>query len=78
MPIPTTSCNCLRSPDGATYGIEMTAERLISPDLHVRTPVPGLLLAGQDVTSPGVPGAFMGGLMAAASLEPSLWGRLRA
>jgi hypothetical protein len=27
------------------YGIEMTAERLISPALHVRTPLPGLLLA---------------------------------
>ena len=74
---PLTQRHFVRSPNGATYGIEMTAERLSSPDLHVRTPVPGLLLAGQDVTSPGVPAAFMGGLMAAASLEPSLWGRLR-
>ena len=75
---PLTQRRFVRSPDGATYGIEMTAERLTSPDLHVRTPLPGLLLAGQDVTSPGLPAAFMGGLMAAASLEPSLWGRLRA
>jgi all-trans-retinol 13,14-reductase len=54
----------------------MTAERLTSPALHVRTPLPGLLLAGQDVTSPGVPGAFMGGLMAAATVEPALWAQV--
>jgi all-trans-retinol 13,14-reductase len=70
---PVTQQRYVRSPDGAMYGIEMTAERLTSPALHVRTPLPGLLLAGQDVTSPGVPGAFMGGLMAAASVEPALW-----
>ncbi len=55
------------------YGIEMSAERLTSEALRVRTPLQGLLLAGQDVTSPGVEGAFMGGLLAAATLEPSLW-----
>jgi len=70
---PLTQRHYVRSPAGAMYGIEMTAERMTSPALHVRTPVPGLLLAGQDVTSPGVPGAFMGGLMAAATVEPALW-----
>jgi all-trans-retinol 13,14-reductase len=73
---PVTQRRYVRSPDGAMYGIEMTAERLTSPALHVRTPLPGLLLAGQDVTSPGVPGAFMGGLMAAATVEPALWSQL--
>jgi all-trans-retinol 13,14-reductase len=73
---PVTQQRYVRSPEGAMYGIEMTAERLISPALHVRTPLPGLLLAGQDVTSPGVPGAFMGGLMAAAAIEPALWRQL--
>jgi all-trans-retinol 13,14-reductase len=34
------------------------------------------MLAGQDVTSPGVAGAFMGGLMAAAAVEPALLRRL--
>lgn len=72
---PVTQHRYARSPEGAMYGIEMTAERLISPALHVRTPLAGLLLAGQDVTSPGVPGAFMGGLMAAAAVEPALWGQ---
>ena len=74
---PLTQARYVRSPGGAMYGIEMTADRLTSPALHVRTPLPGLLLAGQDVTSPGVPGAFMGGLLAAASIEPALWASLR-
>jgi all-trans-retinol 13,14-reductase len=55
------------------YGIEMSAERMRHSALKVRTPVPGLLLAGQDVINLGVPGAFMGGFMAAASIEPRLW-----
>ncbi len=70
---PLTQRHFVRSPDGAMYGIEMSAERLNSPALHVRTPVAGLLLAGQDVTGPGVEGASMGGLLAAASLERSIW-----
>ena len=69
---PLTQRRYVRSPDGAMYGIEMSADRLTTPALRVRTPVRGLLLAGQDVTSPGVAGAFMGGLMAAAALEPAL------
>jgi all-trans-retinol 13,14-reductase len=73
---PLTQQHYVRSPEGAMYGIEMSAERLTSPALHARTPLPGLLLAGQDVVSPGVPGAFMGGLLAAASVEPALWASL--
>lgn len=70
---PVTQQRFVRWPQGAMYGIEMTAERLTSPALRARTPVPGLLLAGQDVISPGVAGAFMGGVLAAAAAEPSLW-----
>ncbi len=61
------------APRGAMYGLRMTAERLLDPALHVRTPVPGLFLAGQDVASLGIQGAAMGGFMAAASIEPRLW-----
>jgi all-trans-retinol 13,14-reductase len=74
---PVTQRRFVRTPEGSMYGIEMSARRLNSPALHVRTPVAGLLLAGQDVISPGVPGAFMGGLLAAAWVEPSLWANLR-
>ena len=75
---PLTQRRYVRSPRGATYGIEMSAARLTSPALNVKTPVPGLLLAGQDATSPGVQGAFIGGLLAAAVHEPALWAKLRA
>jgi len=61
------------APQGAMYGLRMTAERLLDPALHARTPVPGLYLAGQDVASLGIQGAAMGGFMAAASIEPRLW-----
>jgi all-trans-retinol 13,14-reductase len=61
---------------GAAYGLEMSAERMAHPALAPRTPVPGLLLAGQDVVSLGIPGALMGGFMAAAAMEPRLWGQL--
>jgi all-trans-retinol 13,14-reductase len=60
------------------YGLRLSAERLMAPALHARSPVPGLLLAGQDVSSLGIQGAAMGGLMAAATLEPRLWRRLRS
>jgi len=75
---PLTQQRYVRAPQGAMYGIEMSAERLTSPALRVRTPLRGLLLAGQDVASPGVQGAFMGGLLAAAALEPALWRQLGA
>ena len=61
---------------GAAYGLEMSSERMGSRVLNVRTPVRGLLLAGQDVTGPGIQGAFMGGFMAGAATEPRLWKRM--
>ena len=70
---PLSQAACALAPEGAMYGLATTPERLLDPALHVRTPVPGLLLAGQDVASLGVEGAAMGGLMAAATLKPALW-----
>ncbi|MGC2459332.1 MAG: NAD(P)/FAD-dependent oxidoreductase [Gallionellaceae bacterium] len=61
---------------GAMYGLEMTAERMSHSALNVRTPLPGLLLAGQDAASLGIQGAFIGGFMAAASVEPRLWKKM--
>jgi all-trans-retinol 13,14-reductase len=73
---PVTQQNFVRSPDGAMYGIEMSAQRLGSDALDVRTPVRGLLLAGQDVSGPGIQAACMSGLLAAAAIEPALLRRL--
>ena len=41
--------------------------------LRAKTPIPGLFLAGQDVASPGVPGALWGGLLSAASVDPKVF-----
>ena len=70
---PLTQKRYVRTPDGAMYGLEMTGQRLTNAALKLRTPVDGLILAGQDVMGPGVEAAFMSGLMAAASIEPGLW-----
>lgn len=36
----------------------------------------GLLLAGQDVVTPGVAGALMGGMLSAAVVEPRVFVKL--
>lgn len=70
---PLTQQRFTRAWGGSMYGLEMTGERLASPALSLRTPVPGLLLSGQDVTGPGLPAAFMAGMMAAAAVDPGVW-----
>ena len=57
---------------GAFYGLDVTPERVMCDALRAKTPIPGLYLAGQDVASPGIPGALWGGLLAAASVDPKL------
>jgi all-trans-retinol 13,14-reductase len=70
---PLSQASFVAADHGAMYGLEMSAARMGQRALRVRTPLPGLLLAGQDAASPGIQGAFMGGFMAAASIEPRLW-----
>jgi all-trans-retinol 13,14-reductase len=74
---PLSQASFLQADHGAMYGLEMSAKRIGHKALRVRTPVPGLLLAGQDAASPGIQGAFMGGFMGAASIEPRLWRQMR-
>lgn len=61
---------------GGFYGIDVTPERVLSDALQAKTPVPGLILSGQDVLSPGIPGALWGGIFAAASIDPKVWREL--
>ena len=75
---PLTQQHFVRTPHGSMYGIVMDAERLGSPALNTRTPVPCLLLAGQDVAGAGVQASAMSGLMAAAAIEPALLRQLMA
>ena len=69
---PLSQRRFVRTPMGATYGLEMSAERLESTALRIRTPVPGLLLAGQDVTGAGIYPSAMSGMLAAVAIKPSL------
>ena len=75
---PVTQQRYVRSPSGAMYGINMDAERLSSTALNVRTPIPGLLLAGQDVAGAGIQASAMSGLMAAIAIQPGLLRQLGA
>ncbi len=74
---PLSQASFVNADHGAMYGIEFTASRLGAPSLRVRSPVKGLLLAGQDVVSPGINGAAMGGFMAAACVDAKLWTMMR-
>jgi all-trans-retinol 13,14-reductase len=74
---PITVAKYTGAEHGAMYGLATTPQRFLSPALRPRTPIGGLLLAGQDACTPGVTGAMMGGIMAAANVEPKLWRLLR-
>ena len=62
---------------GAFYGLETSPRRLMCDALSPRTPIRGLVLAGQDVGTPGVMGALVGGVMAAGVIEPRVFGWMR-
>lgn len=67
---PLTSVAFTGAVHGGVYGLEASPRRFFSDSLRARTPVPGLFLTGQDVSSAGITGAMMGGVIAAAALEP--------
>ncbi len=58
--------------NGAFYGLDVTPDRMMSDALRAKTPIPGLFLSGQDVATPGIPGALWGGLLAGASIDPKV------
>ena len=62
---------------GGFYGIETTPRRLLSDALNARTPVPGLFLSGQDVATPGIAGALLGGMLGAAAIDPRVFQKFR-
>ena len=70
---PLTTAAITGHHQGAFYGLDVTPERVMTRALQARTPVPGLFLSGQDVVSPGIPGALWGGLLAAASVDPKVF-----
>jgi phytoene dehydrogenase-like protein len=76
---PLTTESYTSHPGGEIYGLPFTPERLRRGWLGVRTPVPGLFLAGADAHALGIVGAMMGGAMAAAAAtSPRLIPRIKA
>ncbi len=67
---PLSTDNFCRPMRGSIYGIEPTPERFAVDALRPASPIKGLYFAGSEVTSVGVIGAMMGGLMAAIAAEP--------
>ncbi len=67
---PATVASYSGAQRGAIYGIEVTPRRFLSRNLGPRTPIRGLYLAGQDVVTPGVFPAVVGGMMAAGAIDP--------
>lgn len=73
---PLTTSSFIGSQQGAIYGLEVSSRRFLSDSLRAKTPIPGLFLTGQDVVTPGVPGAMIGGVLAAATIEPRVYPHL--
>jgi all-trans-retinol 13,14-reductase len=73
---PITMVHYVRRQQGASYGLDVTPRRFLSRSLRMRTPIRGLYLAGQDVVTPGITGAMMGGVLAAAAIDPRIFRQL--
>ena len=73
---PLTTSSFIGSQQGAIYGLEVSPRRFLSESLRAKTPIPGLFFTGQDVVTPGVTGAMMGGVLAAAALELRIYPHL--
>lgn len=65
---PLTTEHFAAHPGGAIYGVPWTPDRVRAGWLGARGPVKGLFTTGADALAPGVVGATMGGLSAAAAV----------
>jgi phytoene dehydrogenase-like protein len=53
------------------FGPDGSAKSIL--DWLCESPIDGLYLTGQDVLSPGIPGAFWGGFLCAGSIDPKVF-----
>ena len=67
---PLSTDHFVRPSRGSIYGLEPTPERFRNPHLRPRSPIPNLFFGGSEVSSVGVMGAMMGGVLAVAAMEP--------
>lgn len=75
---PLSTEHFVRPSRGSIYGLEPTPRRFANRWLRPRSPIPGLYFAGADMTSVGVIGAMMGGVLGAAAVAPVDVGRYLA
>lgn len=73
---PLSTDNFCRPVHGSIYGIEPTPKRFKNSYLRAKSPVPGLYFSGSEVSSVGVIGAMMGGVLGAMAVEPRAMMRL--
>jgi all-trans-retinol 13,14-reductase len=67
---PLSSEYFVRPVQGSIYGLEPTPERFATDALRPGSKVRNLYFSGSEVTGVGVVGAMMGGVMAAAAVDP--------
>jgi all-trans-retinol 13,14-reductase len=67
---PISTRHFVRPVMGSIYGLEPTPRRFRTAWLRPRAPIENLFFSGSEVTTVGVMGAMMGGVLAAASAEP--------
>lgn len=75
---PLSTVHFTRAPGGGIYGLAPVPARFKTDDLRVGTPVKDLYLTGSDVTTLGITGALVGGVLSAAKLVPRMIPKLLA
>jgi all-trans-retinol 13,14-reductase len=65
---PLSTQHFANAPHGETYGLAHTPARFAARDLRPATPIRGLFLTGQDVSTCGVAGALAGAMVAASAI----------
>ena len=66
---PLSTRHCANYSRGEMYGLDPTPARFRQEFLRPQTPIPGLYLTGQDVTTDGVASALFGGALCAWALQ---------
>ncbi len=72
---PVSTHHFTSAPEGSIYGLATEPGRFEDETLVPRSAISGLFLSGADVSTPGVAGALMGGLLAAVAASPISGGR---
>jgi len=67
---PLSTEHFVRPVRGSIYGLEPTPERFATGALKPQSPIKNLYFSGSEVSSVGVIGAMMGGVLAAVAAEP--------